>query len=340
MARGTLRVLFECIRFCNGGRQRSRTTWYAHAPYRIGGRYAHLPYEPSATLKAFLTFGNDSDSDDTADGYGDGNPRPLERARLNCPEVDIDNQPGNGIDNEFYGGGNRLYGGGGGGIGSDEEQEPGANEDIRQVVDEREGDGSATSREEEEQRVGPKADPAHPPSLSPASPAPLHPIFRPPNALDRWCHSPQAASEAARLSPKTALNTSYRYTTGQSMANEQRDHWKHRHASLLSLLWQPHSTSLTNLLPLHSRHPRALKGSVQPRPHAHIFIDRFVVGLRLDSRRLCRGRPLLLTPLGGTRLYRGGLGTCNSDPPATVPAAVSVGGDGLGFDSDAGGGEP
>ncbi|KAF7325069.1 hypothetical protein MKEN_00549600 [Mycena kentingensis (nom. inval.)] len=117
MARGTLRVLCECIRFCNGGRhwQRSRTTWYAHAPYRIGGRYAHLPYEPSAALNTFLTFGNDSDSDpdNTADDNGDGNTRP----RVDSPEVDIDNQPGNGNDNEFYGGGgDGLYGGGGGGM--------------------------------------------------------------------------------------------------------------------------------------------------------------------------------------------------------------------------------
>ncbi|KAF7313175.1 hypothetical protein MKEN_01004000 [Mycena kentingensis (nom. inval.)] len=147
MARGTLRVLCECVRFCNGGRQRSRATWYAHAPYRIGGRYAHLPYEPSAALNTFLTFGNDSDSDDTADGNGDGNLRPLKRARLNSPEIDIDNQPGNGNDNEFYGGGDDgLYGGGGGGMGSDAREEPEANEEIQACrSDEREGDtdGSA-----------------------------------------------------------------------------------------------------------------------------------------------------------------------------------------------------
>ncbi|KAF7326141.1 hypothetical protein MKEN_00465600 [Mycena kentingensis (nom. inval.)] len=141
MARGTLCVLCECVRFCNGGRQRSRATWYAHAPYRIGGRYAHLPYEPSAALKVlntFLTFGNDpdsdsdSDSDDTDDGNGNGNGDGNTHPRLNSPEVDIDNQPGNGNDNEFYGGGDDgLYGGGGGGMGSDAREEPEANEEIQ-----------------------------------------------------------------------------------------------------------------------------------------------------------------------------------------------------------------
>ncbi|KAF7329316.1 hypothetical protein MKEN_00192800 [Mycena kentingensis (nom. inval.)] len=117
MARGTLRVLCECVRFCNGGRQRSRTTWYAHAPYRIGGRYAHFPYEPSAALYAFLTFGNDSDSVDSTDSDVLAKGRGWNTETVNLDTATRTKSMVATTTKYFYGGGR-------GGMGSDEEEKP------------------------------------------------------------------------------------------------------------------------------------------------------------------------------------------------------------------------
>ncbi|KAF7324959.1 hypothetical protein MKEN_00538300 [Mycena kentingensis (nom. inval.)] len=70
-----------------------------------------------------------------------------------------------------------------------------------------------------------EVDPTHPLYLFLARPAPPHPISSPPNASERSCHSPQAASGEARASYRTASHASGHHSgpSGKREPHYERD---------------------------------------------------------------------------------------------------------------------